>query len=115
MPCLKPCIGRRSRKEDPRRCGAGRGNSCCERQDLKEKSSRFLFYGGAPAPTEFARGMKNRMAAGGSTRASFFRTPRGEMSSVCFISAAAISYERCPPQTSARLAPAYFPHPVVQS
>src|SRR5260370_28433440 len=101
MPCLKPCIGRRSRKEDPRRCGAGRGNSCCERQDLKEKSSRFLFYGGAPAPTEFARGMKKRMAAGGDRRASFFRRPRGEMSSVCFISEAAISEESWTRKTSA--------------
>src|SRR5260370_4023482 len=94
MLCRKLCIGRRSRKEDPRRCGGGQANSCSGRWRLKEESSRFLFYGGVPAPTEFVRGMKNRMAAGGGSRANFFRRPRGEMSSVCFISEAAISEER---------------------
>src|SRR5713226_6620991 len=94
MRCRKLCIGRRSRKEDPRRCGAGQRNSRCECQDLKEESSRFLFYGGVPAPTEFVRGMKNRMAAGGRRAAIFFRRPRGEASITCFKSEAAISEER---------------------
>src|SRR5882672_9743622 len=95
MPCRKLCIGRRSRKEYPRRCEAGQVHSCSARQHLKEESSRFQFYGGDTASTEFARGMKNRMAAGGSSAANLFRRPRGEASSISFKTEAAISEERC--------------------
>src|SRR2546421_8983100 len=94
MLCRKLCTGRRSRKEYPRRCEAGQVHSCFARQHLKEESSRFPFYGGDPASTEFVRGMKNRMAAGGCSAAKCFRRPRGEASSTCFKTEAAISGER---------------------
>src|SRR5882762_4788304 len=94
MPCRKLCIGRRSRKEYPRRCEAGQVHSCSERQHLKEESSRFQFYGGDPASTEFARGMRNRIAAGGCSAVNCLRRPRGEASSICFRTEAAISEER---------------------
>src|SRR5260370_5018845 len=84
MSCRELCIERISRKEYPLRCGAWRANSCCECQDLKEKSSRFPIYDGAAAPTEFVRGMKNRMAAGVFSAANFFRKTRGEASSISF-------------------------------
>src|SRR5437016_1649203 len=94
MLCRKLCIGRRSRKECPRRCAAGQVPGCLAPRHLKKESSRFLFYGGDPASTEFTRGMKNRMAAGGSSAAILLRRPRGEASSICFKTEAAISEER---------------------
>src|SRR3979490_2982342 len=94
MLCQTLCIGRRSRKEYQRRCEAGRANSCYECRHRKEESSRLSFYGGVPAPTEFVRGMKNRRAAGGRSADHFLRRRRGDASSICFKSEAAISKER---------------------
>src|SRR5207302_959995 len=94
MLCRKLCIGQKSRKEYPRRCEARQVNSGYARRHLEEESYRFPFYGGAPAPTEPVRGIKNRIAAGGCSAANFFRRPRGEASSICFRTEAAISEEK---------------------
>src|SRR6267143_6725716 len=94
MPCQTLCIGRRSRKEYQRRCGAGRANNCYECRHLEEESSRLPFYDGVAAPTEFVRGMKNRRAAGGCSADNFLRRTRGDASSICFKSEAAISKGR---------------------
>src|SRR5437667_6326939 len=95
MLCRKPCIGRKSQKEYLRRCATGQVNSCSACRHLKEESSRFLSYGGDSAPTEFLRGTKNSMAAGGCRAVNFFCRPRRATSSTCFKSEAAISEERC--------------------
>src|ERR1700694_5123814 len=94
MLCRTLCIGRRSRKEYQRRCEAGRANNCYECRYRKEESSRLPFYDGVPAPTEVVRGIKNRRAAGGCSGANFLRRTRGDASSICFKSEAAISKER---------------------
>src|ERR1700674_1748315 len=94
MLCRTLCIDRRSRKEYPRRCGAGQVNSCYECRHRKEESSRLPFYDGVPALTEFVRGMKKRIAAGGCSAANFLRRTRGDASTICFKSEAAISKER---------------------
>src|SRR6266436_1450201 len=94
MPCQTLCIGRRSRKEYQRRCGAGRANNCYECRHRKEESSRLSFYDGVAALTEFVRGLKNRRAAGGCSGANFLRRTRGDAFSTCFKSEAAISKER---------------------
>src|SRR5260370_1400946 len=94
MLCRELCIGRRSGKEYRRQCGARRARNCSECWDLKEETSRFLFYGGVSVPTEVLRGMKKRIAAGGCSAANFFRRLRGAASSICFKSETATSGER---------------------
>ena len=94
MRCRKLCIARRSGKESPHRHGPGQALRCCGHWNPAEDSSQLPFYGGAPTPAVFARGMKNSIAAGGCMAANFLRRARGEASSICFISEAAASKER---------------------
>src|SRR5881398_1272707 len=93
MRCRKLCIARRSGKESPHRHGPGQALRCCGHWNPAEDSSPLPFYGGAPTPAVFARGMKNSIAAGGCMAANFLRRARGEASSICFISEAAASRE----------------------
>src|SRR5438132_8948056 len=108
MQCRKLCTDRRSGKKSLPQFGAEQAHSYCGRWNPNQDSSLLRSYGGACSLAEFARGMKNSIAAGGCKAASFLRSARGEASWICFISEAATSKERWTRKTSARSAREYF-------
>src|SRR5437899_4520536 len=104
MRCRKLCTDRRSGKKSLPQFGAEQAHSYCGRWNPSQDSSLLRSYGGACSLAEFARGMKNSIAAGGCKAASFLWRARGEASSICFISDGATSKEKWTRKTSARYA-----------